>query len=69
MTQPTRGFGVVVYRPFSASSSARRIMARSKAVKLMAAHLRVVSARLHFLDGFAEIVGVSKLRYTEAKRM
>ena len=28
-TQPTRGFGVVVKRPFSAISSARRIMAWS----------------------------------------
>ena len=34
-TQPTRGLGVAVYRPRSASASARRIMAWSKAEKAL----------------------------------
>src|SRR6185503_6073149 len=54
MTQPTRGFGVVVYSPFCASSRARRIMAWSKGVTETLFPLSF--RRFHFLHGFAEIV-------------
>src|SRR5438067_1040733 len=56
-TQPTRGFGVVVYKPRSASESARRIIAWSKALKEVTESLfSSPPRRLHFLDGIAEIV-------------
>src|SRR6185295_14442025 len=64
-TQPTRGLGVVVKRPFSASASARRIIAWSNAENTAlalfpAAHARPLallsSRRLDFLHRLAEIV-------------
>src|ERR1044071_6963771 len=55
MTQPTRGFGVVVNRPFSARASARRIIASSNAEYTGLALL--LSRGLDLLHRFAEIVG------------
>src|SRR4051812_34591379 len=54
MTQPTRGLGVVVKRPFSASASARRIIASSKAENTALALF--LSRSLDLLHGLAEIV-------------
>src|SRR5262245_31722048 len=54
MTQPTRGFGVVVKRPFSASASARRIIASSNGENTALALL--FSRRLDFLHRLAKVV-------------
>src|SRR5262249_57733310 len=54
MTQPTRGLGVVVKSPFSASASARRIIASSNAEYTALALF--LSRSLDFLHRFAEIV-------------
>src|SRR3954467_853834 len=55
MTQPTRGLGVVVKMPFSASASARRIIASSNAQNMALALF--LSRSLDFLHRLAEIVG------------
>src|SRR2546423_12188646 len=58
MTQPTRGFGVVVKRPFSASASAWRIIASSKAVMRSPCigFILLFARSFDFLHRFAEII-------------
>src|SRR5262245_12273527 len=58
MMQPTRGFGAVVNKPRSARSSARRIMAWSKAENRLIGRALFLSLlrRLHFLQRIAEVV-------------
>src|SRR3954453_20770886 len=58
MTQPTRGFGVVVYRPRSASASARAMCCASCGVNgIELLHAGSALARLlDLLDGLAEVV-------------
>src|SRR5206468_13082798 len=65
ITQPTRGFGVAVYRPRSASKSARAMNARSASVNAIigSAGARALPAdafsrRLDFPQGIMEVGGI-----------
>jgi len=66
-TQPTRGFGVVVYIPLAASFERAPHHGAIEFGETPFAAL--AGTGLDFLNGVAEIVGRLDWRYTDAKRM